>query len=406
MRYRKQILAAFAAPLIALAPVRPSMAVPIFPQPPMAFAFSDLSGMLDQFMPMLDDFLQDYMGGFFGDNFGLFQSVFDNVFGQLLGGGTFSIGNALGGAVGPAAQKIAGATGINQGLIQQGLGGVVNGNGQQVLQSGINILNQYLNPSGNNVAGVPATVYNPNSPIGSGETTGNGYPSTTNSNGTSSGSGTSGLPSGGVSGSSGGTGSNSGSSSGNLSCAYMSSCVGSLPSVYTQAFADARGDMGIPDPNYVRGKIYDAAIDGLIPDNFVSNPSTGAFFVANEVDRQFTRASAGAYLSKEGQHAQKLSNDSTQKLLEAKQKIVQAGVKAKSSQNVLKSLLAATSIGTELQGAQLGVQKQAQNDNQWLKLNTANISAAADQERRIRDSELSSQTYSTLYQTMTVYTPY
>jgi hypothetical protein len=406
LQYRKRILVAFAAPLIALVPVRPSMAVPIFPQPPMAFAFSDLSGMLDQFMPLLDDFLQDYMGGFFGDNFGLFQSVFDNVFGQLLGGGTFSIGNALGGAVSPAAQKIAGATGINQGLIQQGLGGVVTGNGQQVLQSGLNILNQYLNPSGNNVAGVPATVYNPNSPIGSGSSTGNGYPTTTNSNGTSSGSGTGGLPSGGVSGSSGSTGSNSGSGSGNLSCAYMSSCVGSLPSVYTQVFADAKGDMGIPDPNYVRGKIYDAAKDGLIPDNFVTNPSTGAFFVANEVDRQFTRASAGAYLSKEGQRAQKLSNDSTQKLLETKQKIVQAGVKEKSSQNVLKSLLAATSIGTELQGAQLGVQRQAQNDNQWLKLNTANVSAAVDQERRIRDSELSSQTYSTLYQTMTVYTQY
>ena len=85
---------------------------------------------------------------------------------------------------------------------------------------------------------------------------------------------------------------------------------------------------------------------------------------------------------------------------------MQSGVKAKSSQNVLKSLLAATSIGTELQGAQLGVQVQAQNDNQWLKINTANISAAADQERRTRDSELSSQAYSTLYQTMTVYTPY
>lgn len=407
MRLNKTIGAAVAAPLIALTPIPQTMAmatpiIPLAPQPLMAFRLGDITGMLDQFMPMLDSFLKDYMGGFFGDNFGLFQTVFDNVFGQLLGGGSFSIGNALGSAVGPAAEQIAGATGINQGLIRQGLGGVIGGNGNQVLNAGMGILGQYLKP------GDPSTT--------DGGTIGNGIPTTTNPNGTDSGNGTGGLPSGGSSGN--GTGSNGsgtdgstgrssgGSGTGNLSCAYMSSCVGSLPSVYTQIFADAKGDLGIPDPNYVRGKIYDAAETGLLPDNFVSNPSTGAFFVANEVDRQLTRASAGAYLSKEGQAAEKASHESTKKLLQAKQQIVQSGVKAKSSQEVLKSLLAATSIGTELQGAQLGVQVKAQNDNQWLKINTANVSAAVDQERRIRDSELSSQTYSTLYQTMTVYTPY
>jgi hypothetical protein len=410
MRLRKTMMVAVAASSIAIAPVPRTMAmsiVPLPPQAPMAFGLGDITGVLEQFMPMLDSFLKDYMGGFFGDNFGLFQAVFDNVFGQLLSGGSFSIGNALGSAVGPAAEQIAGATGINQGLVKQGLGGAVSGNGNQVLNAGLGILGQYLKP------GDPTAT--------DGGTIGNGIPTTTNPNGTESGNGTGGLPSGGSG--SGGTGSNgsgtsgsdgsssggsgsSGSGSGNLSCAYMSSCVGSLPSVYPQIFADAKGDLGIPDPNYVRGKIYDAAEAGLLPDNFVSNPSTGAFFVANEVDRQLTRASAGAYLSKEGQAAVKKTNEATKQLLEAKQKIVQSGVKAKSSQEVLKSLLAATSIGTELQGAQLGVQVQAQNDNQWLKINTANVSAAADQERRIRDSELSSQTYSTLYQTMTVYTPY
>lgn len=398
MRHKKMMVVLFAAPFIALTPVPRSMAMPLVPLPPqapMAFGLGDIGGMLEQFMPFLDGFLQDYLGGFFGDNFGLFQSVFDNVFGQLLGGGTFSIGDALGSAVGPAAEAISGATGVNQGLIQQGLGGIVSGNGDQVLNAGLGVLGQYLNP---------------NDPSSTG-TIGNGTPTTTNPNGTESGDGTGSLPSGGSgdgtgsgSGTSGGRG--SGAGTGNLSCAYMSSCVGSLPPDYTQFFADAKGDLGIPDPNYVRGKIYEAAKNGLLPDNFVTNPSTGAFFVANEVDRQLTRASAGAFLSKAGQKAEKATNESTKKLLQTQQKVVQAGVKAKSSQNVLKSLLAATSMGTQLQGAQLGVQVQAQNDNQWLKINTANVSAAADQQRRIRDSELSSDSYSTLYQTMTVYTPY
>ena len=406
MQCKAKILVALAAPLIALVPISQTVAMPIIPQlpqAPMALGLGDLTGVLDQFMPMLDGFLKDYMGGFFSNNFGIFQSVFDKIFGQLLNGGSFGIGNVIGSVAGPAAEQISGATGVNQSLVKQGLNGVLNGNTDQVLNTGLAILGQYLKPSNPLISDGDGTI-------------GNGLPTTTNPNGTESGNGTGSLPSGGgAPGSGNGTGTGStgpvitttgGSATGNLSCAYMSSCVGALPSAYPRIFADAKGDMGIPDPNYVRGKIYDTAESGLLPDNFVSNPSTGAFFVANEVDRQLTRASAGAYLSKDGQAAQKATNDATRQLLEAKQKIVQSGVKAKSSQDAIKALLAATSIGTELQGAQLGVQVQAQNDNQWLKINSANISAAADQERRIRDSELSSQTYSTLYQTMTVYTPY
>ena len=76
-----------AAPVIALAPVPSTLAAPVIPQlpqAPMALGLGDLTGLLDQFMPMLDGFLKDYMGGFFGDNFGLFQTVFDKVFRSAL----------------------------------------------------------------------------------------------------------------------------------------------------------------------------------------------------------------------------------------------------------------------------------------------------------------------------------
>ena len=283
------------APALALAPVPSTLAAPVIPhlpQAPMALGLGDLTGILDQFMPMLDGFLKDYMGGFFGDNFGLFQTVFDKVFGQLLGGGSFGIGDVIGSTIGPAAGKISEATGINQPLVQQGLNGALRGNGEQVLNTGLAILGQYLKPSNPLISDGDGTI-------------GNGLPTTTNPNGTESGTGTGGLPTGTGGGGTGGVVTTGGTATGNLSCAYMSSCVGSLPSVYPKIFADAKGDLGIPDPNYVRGKIYDAAESGLLPDNFVSNPSTGAFFVANEVDRQLTRASAGAYLSKEGQAAEK-----------------------------------------------------------------------------------------------------
>jgi hypothetical protein len=88
MRLNKTMMVAVAAPLIAISPVPRTMAmsIPLAPQAPMAFGLGDITGMLDQFMPLLDNFLKDYMGGFFGDNFGLFQTVFDNVFGQLQSG--------------------------------------------------------------------------------------------------------------------------------------------------------------------------------------------------------------------------------------------------------------------------------------------------------------------------------
>jgi hypothetical protein len=420
------------APIVAQLQIQVYEAPPVAvmtPRPIMAFSLSGLlTGLIDQFMPFLNQYLQQYLQPILGGvGMPIFQGVFDYIFGNLLGGGSVTIGGILNAGVNPASQAISNATGVNQGLVQQGLSGIVNNNPQQVLQAGVGYLTGLLNQNSPNNQGssgginsslgsVTPSVFNPG---GGTSTTGNGSPTTTNPNGTTSGSGTGSLPSGSGGSASSGTstggtgtlgsvtgGTGTSGPTGSVNCVYQSGCVAALPSSYQSSFQNAIGAMGIPDPNYMRSQVYQSAQQGQMPDNFVTNPNTGAFYISNELDRQLTRASAAAYLSKEGQQAQKATNEATLELLKAKQKMTEQGVKAKSSQNVLKSLLGVTSVTSELQAAQLGVSVQTLTDNQWTKLNTANVSAAADQERRVRDSELSSQSYNALYQTLTVYTPY
>lgn len=175
---------------------------------------------------------------------------------------------------------------------------------------------------------------------------------------------------------------------GSVMCLYASTCrPNSNP--YRAIFTQASGVLGYPNPNEVRGKIYQAATSGkILSDIYAPNPNIGAYYAGNQSDRDINRASTEAFLSKAGQVQQKKISDTSKKIVENVAALVKTcSQKAKSSQELIRCNLLVSAVGPSFDAAQLSVLMGMRQDDQFQKLQLGNISASMDAERRQRDVE-------------------
>jgi hypothetical protein len=178
------------------------------------------------------------------------------------------------------------------------------------------------------------------------------------------------------------------SGTGSTTCLYSSTCrPDSNP--YQSIYSAAMGDQGFPNPNEVRGQIHEKATSGqTLSDIYASNSSIGAFYAGNQSDRDINRATTETYLNKAGQTSQKEVATKTVEISEKIAEFVEKCAKdAKSSQELIRCNLITTSVNPALAAAQVNLQLQARQDDQFQKIQLGNISASMDAERRQRDVE-------------------
>lgn len=178
------------------------------------------------------------------------------------------------------------------------------------------------------------------------------------------------------------------SGTGSVTCLYASTCrPNSNP--YQTIFSRATGVQGYPNPNEVRGKIYQAATSGkILSDVYAPNSNVGAYYAGNQSDRDINRATTEAYLSKAGQAQQKQTSNTAKETVRAATDLVKNCAKnAKSSQELIRCNLLIDGVGPSFDAAQLSVLMKMQQDDQFQKLQLGNISASIDAERRQRDVE-------------------
>ncbi|MBW4637622.1 MAG: hypothetical protein KME05_05190 [Gloeocapsa sp. UFS-A4-WI-NPMV-4B04] len=178
------------------------------------------------------------------------------------------------------------------------------------------------------------------------------------------------------------------SGTGSVTCLYASTCrPNSNP--YKTIFSRATGVQGYPNPNEVRGKIYQAATSGkILSDVYAPNSNVGAYYAGNQSDRDINRATTEAYLSKAGQAQQKQTSNTAKETVRAVTDLVKnCAATAKSSQELIRCNLLVDSVGPSFDAAQLSVLMKMQQDGQFQKLQLGNISASVDAERRQRDVE-------------------
>lgn len=178
------------------------------------------------------------------------------------------------------------------------------------------------------------------------------------------------------------------SGTGSVTCLYASTCrPNSNP--YQTIFSRATGVQGYPNPNEVRGKIYQAATSGkILSDVYAPNSNIGAYYAGNQSDRDINRATTEAYLSKAGQaQQQKISNTAKETVRAVTDLVKNCAATAKSSQELIRCNLLVDSVSPSFDAAQLSVLMKMQQDDQFQKLQLGNISASMDAERRQRDVE-------------------
>ncbi len=175
---------------------------------------------------------------------------------------------------------------------------------------------------------------------------------------------------------------------GSVTCLYASTCrPNSNP--HQTIFKQASGVQGYPNPNEVRGKIYQAATSGkILSDVYAPNPSIGAYYAGNQSDRDINRATTEAYLSKAGQaQQQKISETAMDTVKRVSELVKNCANNAKSSQELIRCNLLVDSVSPSMDAAQLSVLMEMQTDDQFQKLQLGNISASMDAQRRQRDVE-------------------
>lgn len=175
---------------------------------------------------------------------------------------------------------------------------------------------------------------------------------------------------------------------GSVTCLYASTCR-PKSNPYQTIFSRAIGKQGYPNPNEVRGKIYQEATSGkMLSDVYSPNSIVGAYYAGNQSDRDINRATTEAYLSKAGQAQQaKISETAMDTVKSVSELVKNCTDKAKSSQELIRCNLLVDSVTPSFDAAQLSVMMEMQQDDQFQKLQLGNISASMDAERRQRDVE-------------------
>ena len=179
---------------------------------------------------------------------------------------------------------------------------------------------------------------------------------------------------------------------GTILCLYNPNCVQSNPASYKSLYTSAAGPMGFSSPNQVRAQISYLSDQGVRPDVFSSKmvPQQNSYYMGSYTDREISRGTTEQYLSKAGQLAQKRAIQAAQ--LTA-QKLAALGDQcdknAHSSQDLIRCNMKINTAVPSFQAAQIALETNQSNDNQFMKNSLGNISAATDALNRSQDVDRS-----------------
>lgn len=173
----------------------------------------------------------------------------------------------------------------------------------------------------------------------------------------------------------------------------------SSPNV-TDIMQDSLGEMGIPNPNEVRGRIDDGAVSlspADIPDAFEINKVVWGTYAGNQVDRDLTRLGIETVLGATGQQRMKQESDSTQSTVKGIVTDADVAQKLDVTQDVMKKQIRIFAQQSLILGAMRADAMQARVDMQYTNLNITNISRSLDEANRARRVEDSAQAAKLLF---------
>ncbi len=173
----------------------------------------------------------------------------------------------------------------------------------------------------------------------------------------------------------------------------------SSPNV-TNIMQDSLGEMGIPNPNEVRGRIDDGALRSSpadIPDAFEVNKVVWGTYAGNQVDRDLTRLGIETVLGATGQQRMKQETNSTQSTVKGIVTDADEAQKLDVTQDVMKKQIRIFAQQSLILGAMRADAMQARVDTQYTNLNITNISRSLDEANRARRVEDSAQAAKLLF---------
>lgn len=157
---------------------------------------------------------------------------------------------------------------------------------------------------------------------------------------------------------------------------------------------DSQGEMGIPNPNEVRGRIDEGAVTSSpadIPDAFEINKVVWGTYAGNQIERDLTRTGIESVLGEAGQNRMKQEIDMTQETVKGIATDADQAQKLDVTQDVQKKQIRVMAQQSMLLGAMRADAIQARVDTQYTNLNLSNISRGMDEANRARRVEESAQ---------------
>lgn len=170
--------------------------------------------------------------------------------------------------------------------------------------------------------------------------------------------------------------------------------------VINDVVKDSQGEMGIPNPNSVRGKINAGAVTfepADIPDAFEINKVVWGTYAGNSFDRDLTRLGIETVLGELGQQQMKQEIDSTQETVSGIATDAESAQNLDVTQDVMKKHIRVLAQQSLILGAIRADALQARLDTQYTNLNITNISRSLDESNRSRRVEQSAQAAKLLF---------
>lgn len=160
--------------------------------------------------------------------------------------------------------------------------------------------------------------------------------------------------------------------------------IAPLPGDLQGVIQTTLGDLGLMDPNQVRAAITEELTATLERDLVQSDSLYASLELANEVDRQMTRAQVDAVLGLGGQSATRDKITWIEDTIGQVQQHADTAQTAVSTQAAIKQMAQQNARQSEILGAVQSELLQSRQDAQLTNLNLANMSQNLDQEARAR----------------------
>ena len=164
----------------------------------------------------------------------------------------------------------------------------------------------------------------------------------------------------------------------------VSGYLEAIPDELDGVLNTALGELGLMDPNQARLDITHELQNATDGDLAQSDPIQAGQELANELDRQITRAQVDTVLSNEGQTATRHKLSWVEDTLGQVEQHATSAQSAVSTQEAIKQMAQQNARHADVLGAVQSELVQSRQDNQLTNLNLTNISQSLDQQTRAR----------------------